>query len=366
LAHEFAHYYGGDTSIGPWLYKTQSASARIFQNIGSVGGLARISVLGVFYAAVVLLLKWYFTLFWRIISLTSRKREYRADELACIIAGSKSLIDGLRALHAAGMAWPSYWKTEISPVINNGALPAVAEGFARFVVLPRINDQIQQGIEKHIKESKGKPYDSHPRLRDRIEAARKIADERRARLGFDEDSNPARSLLDDAALTEMSFLENANPELKPGSLKSITWEELGPVVIIPAWKKFAIEYSTFLADVTIQSLPQQIPNLPKIGPQIRDPKGMLLDPAQRRRRAGQLFATGLGLALLDHGWVLHAGPGYCYLCGPAQTLLEPFKVMDALATGKLTASEWVDRCRALGIADLLVAPAESRTVLASS
>jgi len=34
LAHEFAHYYGGDTSLGPWVYKTQSALIRIFQNIG--------------------------------------------------------------------------------------------------------------------------------------------------------------------------------------------------------------------------------------------------------------------------------------------------------------------------------------------
>ena len=25
LAHEFAHYYGGDTSLGPWVYKTQTA-----------------------------------------------------------------------------------------------------------------------------------------------------------------------------------------------------------------------------------------------------------------------------------------------------------------------------------------------------
>jgi Zn-dependent protease with chaperone function len=31
LAHECAHYYGGDTSLGPWVYKTQTAIVRIFR-----------------------------------------------------------------------------------------------------------------------------------------------------------------------------------------------------------------------------------------------------------------------------------------------------------------------------------------------
>lgn len=30
LAHEFAHYYGGDTSLGPWVYKTKTSIIRIF------------------------------------------------------------------------------------------------------------------------------------------------------------------------------------------------------------------------------------------------------------------------------------------------------------------------------------------------
>ena len=37
LAHEFGHYYGGDASLGPWVYKTEMAIIRVFENIGSVG-----------------------------------------------------------------------------------------------------------------------------------------------------------------------------------------------------------------------------------------------------------------------------------------------------------------------------------------
>ena len=35
LAHEFAHYYGGDTSLGPWVYKTKMAMVRTFRTVGS-------------------------------------------------------------------------------------------------------------------------------------------------------------------------------------------------------------------------------------------------------------------------------------------------------------------------------------------
>src|ERR1700685_1123183 len=63
LAHEFAHYYGGDTSLGPWVYRTKASIVRIFENVGSVGQLAGIAVLGLMYMFVTTLLEWYFAPF---------------------------------------------------------------------------------------------------------------------------------------------------------------------------------------------------------------------------------------------------------------------------------------------------------------
>jgi Zn-dependent protease with chaperone function len=34
LAHEFAHYYAGDTRLTPWLYNTQSTMERVYENLG--------------------------------------------------------------------------------------------------------------------------------------------------------------------------------------------------------------------------------------------------------------------------------------------------------------------------------------------
>jgi Zn-dependent protease with chaperone function len=34
LAHEFAHYYAGDTGLAPWVYGTTRALARVYENLG--------------------------------------------------------------------------------------------------------------------------------------------------------------------------------------------------------------------------------------------------------------------------------------------------------------------------------------------
>ena len=53
------------------------------------------------YLVVATLMKWYFVVFLRAINLVSRHKEFRADELACLIAGRQPLIDGLRSIHGA-------------------------------------------------------------------------------------------------------------------------------------------------------------------------------------------------------------------------------------------------------------------------
>lgn len=348
LAHEFAHYYGGDTSLGPWVYKTQTAIVRIFQNVGSLGSLARIAILGVMYLVVANLMKWYFILFLRAINLASRQREYRADDLAGLIAGQRPLIDGLRAIHGAIPAWAAYWKTELGPLLGDGPVPGIADGFARFTAVPGIRDQIEKNLEKAIREAKANPYDTHPPLRDRIAAAEKLP-----ATSVEDDRNPARNLLDHADVTEVRFLEKLIPDLKPGTMTPISWDEVGSKITIPRWRKFIAEYSGVLAGVTAEALPAEVPRLRQIGDSMRNPKGMLLDPQQRTRRAGYLFGAGLALAMLDHGWTLTSAPGVFHLSRDGKTL-NPFLIMEQLMAGKLSGADWGRQCIELGIAGLLL------------
>jgi len=169
VAHEFGHYYSGDTSIGPWVYKTQAAMIRTFRSIGSLQGI-RVGAIQLMYGLISFLIKQYFVGFLRVVNFVSRKKEHRADELACLVAGSAACIQGMRKIHVGGMAWMPYWNSEVLPVLEQGCRPDIADGFARFLAAPEIAAQVREGIENEIAEGKTNPYDTHPPLRDRIAA----------------------------------------------------------------------------------------------------------------------------------------------------------------------------------------------------
>jgi Zn-dependent protease with chaperone function len=350
LAHEFAHYYGGDTSLGPWVYKTKSSIVRIFENIGSVGELARIAILGVMYMVVATLLKGYFIAFLRVINLISRKQEYRADELACLVAGRQNLIDGLQAIHRAAVAWNFYWNNEVAPPLNDGCLVAVGDGFQRFIAVPDVSSAISKDLSKRLQEEKTKPYDTHPPLRDRIAAAEKLSEG-----SAPQDAQPASTLLQNLPATELKFVEACIPDTRPGSLQYVGWDDVVSRVRIPAWQKFVNEYSEPLQGVTAESVPDHMDKFREIGSRIRDPKGILLSPPQRTARAGGLFASALALAMIRAGWELQVAPAVFRIHRGGQEF-NPFDAINQLMAGKLSRENWVARCREFGISELLLLP----------
>ncbi len=308
LAHEFAHYYGGDTRLGPLLHKTQMAMIRTFENMGSVGKAMRVALMQVLYSIVFGILKWYWLLFLRAINFVSRRQEFRADELACIVAGPQPLVSGLRAVHGAALAWPAYWNTEVGPMLNSGFLPSIAGGFGQFLTAPSIAKQVERGIETEMREGKTKPYDSHPPLRDRVAAAEALPNESEP-----DDPQSAWSLLEDGGAAELAFLQALHPEMPKDALKHVSWEQQGSAVLIPSWTRLVSEYAGLLQGVTTGNLPESVRKIPEIASKMRDPKGMLLNPEQRVERARSLLSTAFGLALVNSGWKVHSSPGEFHL-----------------------------------------------------
>jgi Zn-dependent protease with chaperone function len=352
LAHEFAHYYGGDTSLGPWVYRTKMAIVRIFQNVGSLRQLTRVALIGVMYMVVSSVLQAYFKLFLRAINLVSRRQEYRADELACLVAGREPLIDGLRAIHGAALAWPFYWQNEIAPVLGDGALPAIGDGFARFLVAPQISDALTNSLQKTLQDATTNPYDTHPPLRDRISATEKLP-----ALPAQPNAQPASTLLERLPDLELHFVEDRISDIKPGTLAYMSWDDVALKVHIPAWQKAVAAQASFLKGVTADSIPAQIPKFPDIGSRIPDPKGMLLTPAQRTQRAGEVFAAGLALALIESGWNLSVQPALFQLRHGTDNL-NPFQIVSELMANKRTPEDWVQQCNTLGISHLALSPAD--------
>ncbi len=349
LAHEFGHYYGGDTRLGPWVYKTRVAMVRTLRGLGqpnaALGVLTRVAVVRVAHYVVIKVLVAYWDLFLRITQLISRRQEYRADELACYATGSRALIEGLRGIHGGAAALPAYWN-EVLQVLNAGYRPPIAEGFARFIAAPPVAQAVSTQIEKAVKEGRTKPYDSHPPLRDRIARAQSLPPG-----AAPENDPPAIRLLDDVARVEIQMLQHLNPKQKVAELKPAQWESMGMDVWVPAWKRFTEECAALLKGFTVRSLPEAVKDLKKMGSQIRDPKGMLLTREQRAQRAASLLGMALALALLEAGWELHARPAEFHLQHGADRL-NPFETVQQLAAGKLTGDDWLERSRALGIEGL--------------
>ena len=342
MAHEFAHYYSGDTSIGPWVYKTQAAMIRTFQSIGSLQGI-RIGAVQLMYGLVSFVLKKYFVGFLRVVNFVSRKKEYRADELACLIAGSPACVRGMRKIHGGSLAWMPYWNTEVLPALNRGCRPDIADGFVRFLAAPEIAAQVAKGVTKEIAEGQMSPYDTHPPLRDRIAAIEELSI-----AATEEKLEAALSLLGDADKTELQFLKFLNPKLEEESLRHVGWDAVGTAVTIPAWKSAVSGYPSLFQGLTAETLPEAIARLPEIGKQIRDPKGMLLTPEQRTQRAGGLLASALALTMLDKGWELESQPGQFYFHRGGERI-DVFALIDELIAGKLSGEVWAARCDELGI-----------------
>jgi heat shock protein HtpX len=342
LTHEFAHYYGGDTALGPWVHRARMTMARALTNIASLGKHIWPNLMAFVFSVVISVLNWYWRIFLRGINLVSRRQEYRADELACILNGRQAFGAGLRSVFTAGRYWPAYWKYNVAPLLGQGCLPPIAAGFSEFMVSPEVMQSVHHTLEKEIREGRGSDFDSHPPLRDRLKAL-----EIQAALKQPELNKPAITLLNDVQAHESRLLQVLNPTLSISSLRPVSWEEQASTAVA-LWRAAVAEYSHLLAHASAANLHDAMARVPEVAPYIRDPEGMLLMPKQREYRARDLLAKAFALALAENGWTVHARPGNFYLCR-GEERLNPFQVVHAIGAGQLAKQTWLERCQALGI-----------------
>jgi heat shock protein HtpX len=353
LAHEFGHFYEGDTRLGPWVYVARGAMVRTLENLGSdsifVKIIGKFGLARLVHTFVLTILAAYWKLFMRITQFVSRKQEFRADELACAVAGAAALSDGLRTVEGAAQALTEFWLTEVSPSLQAGFRPPIAEGFGRFLRAPYVAASTKEHVETILRESTTDAYDTHPPLRDRIAAMRVLDMEPKPQLG-----ERAASLLDDTDLLELEIIRQVAPGIDTAKLKHVNWAAIGHEVYVPIWKRFIAEQSSVLEGLTVASLPAALKRAPEMTSRMRDPAGTLLTREQREHRAGNVFWMAFALALMNDGWELHAQPGEFYLFRGEQRL-NPIECFTDLRSGAKDGKSWSEWSRSLGISDLPLA-----------
>jgi Zn-dependent protease with chaperone function len=337
LAHEFGHFCGGDTRLGPWIYKTRGAIGRTLQDLASHSSTLQLPF------------KAYGSLFLRVTHAVSRRQELGADALAARTVGARPLIEGLRATHAAALGFPAYWQGEVTPVLQAGFLPPLATGFARFAGQASVATALAREVDEEIVKGSGSPYDSHPPLKDRIAAISKLASPPPPT-----DDALAVTLLEGLGDLERRLLASGAGADNVRKLKPLAWDRVGAEVYVPRWRGLAGENAGALAGWTTDNLADKLKGIEELG--FRVVKGKAASPEQRRKLAEATVGAALVVGLVGSGWQVDAGPGGPVTAHKGGLRLEPFGTVARLGKGEITADAWRDQCSAAGIGGLALGP----------
>lgn len=329
VAHEFGHFHGGDTRLGPWIYKTRAAIGRTLENLR---GQEWLQVPFRAYAG----------LFLRLTLAVSRRQEYTADALASKVAGAQPLISGLRKIRGAALAFGPYWQQEVGPVLGVGVLPPFAEGFRRFLAHDRVRPAIAEAVTQSERDSATDPFDTHPCLKDRIAALGGEAEVHEV-----PDQRPAVSMLAGEPLLERALLGGL-VESGPDSLRAVSWEDIGEAALVPSWQGVVRENASLVRNLTVDDVPAKARGwAPRQSVQRDD---HIFDEGAERATRRFALAASFGLALRARGYRVHSQPGDpVTLEAPDGSRFDPFAQVEALAAGHMKDVVWVEQCRALGI-----------------
>jgi Zn-dependent protease with chaperone function len=330
LAHEFGHYHGGDVRVGPWIYRTRQALLRTLRGLAGHSGLLTKPF------------ELYARLFFRVTHAVSRHQELLADELAASVAGATALAGGLRATHAAGLAFTPYWTQEVAPVLDAGFLPPLAMGFARFLEQPRIAHGLREAVAEEARTGTHDPYDTHPSLHERLAALGPEA----SSAANDAGDPPAIVLLEGVAELESQLLARVARQRKVRGLRPLAWEEVGARVLLPQWRGFLGQCASSLAGVTPGSLSAL--DWGAMGRTLAAATGR--KEADPLRLADYAIGAGVGLALARAGFAVEAPPGSPITLVRGPRRLDPFSLRERLASGA-EAAAWSAFCADVGIAE---------------
>lgn len=342
VAHEFGHFYGGDTKLRPWVYNTRSAIIRTVRKLSSINQMALIEAP----------FRWYATNYLRITHAVSRHQEYTADSLSAKTVGGKHLIEALKSVSGISAVFNNFLHGEYSIALNAGYQPPFHEGFSQFLAEENVAQSMRKLVAAEMDNPNPDPYDTHPCLRDRVAALEKIS--RRAEATDTEDTPSAITLLGDVEELELMLLKYVVDDPKV-SFQPLKWQEIGTSVYVPLWEQTHQRYAEALRGTTFASLPDLIDAPDSLVTAIQDFADRPLSKEDILGKAASVLGVALALALLRQGWTLEMGPGAKTILSKDNSNICPFEVPWQLMTRELTAAAWQQECHEAGIAELSLA-----------
>ncbi|HVU04422.1 MAG TPA: M48 family metallopeptidase [Polyangiaceae bacterium] len=329
IAHEMGHHVGGDLRLGPWVHRTRRAIALTLDHLDGSSFLLDLP-----FAL-------YGGAFLRRSLEVSRAQELQADRVAAETAGTEATARALSIIERKSPLWNAYFWSEIAPALGRGFLLPVAEGFAVFEANVRRGAGTDGARPERKHPEPSSEHDTHPSLGERL-----------ASLGTPEwegeaGKDAAVGLLDDPAAAEdlavRYVLVDANRKLS-----RIGWSEVTEKIWLPLWTETLTPVGYAFAKLTATGLSDACASLDDWADRTRTGLS-LLSPEASRRRAERYLGMWLAVCLSRSGFEVSTEPGAPVRATRGDVVVEPFRVVSELVSGKRDASEWRRTCATIGL-----------------
>ncbi|MBL8694743.1 MAG: M48 family metallopeptidase [Planctomycetes bacterium] len=334
LAHEFGHFVGSDTLLGTFLYRTRTAIGRTVYSLGKSGSPVKWIFIG------------YGKLFLRITHAVSRAQEFSADAFSAQVTSPRIAAEALRKVIPYDAVYMRYWTQEVVPVLQAGRIPPIHEGLEIFC---KSMDglEILEHAESGATTAKADPYDTHPPLRERVEALGQRME------GAFAEGVSADTLLEGAASFQQTLLAAAIGPEKVSQLRPIDWDHVFAEISVPAQKAMLQNYRGQLAGITPRNLLQHVQRLAmRNGRVVRVPDGQ---PVSQAEMVEAFHVVWPSILVLFHD---RCADPKCGVGAPFTVSLPNGERAAPLielrsAVGELKPPEhWVSFCERAGVADV--------------
>ncbi|MEU9578925.1 M48 family metallopeptidase [Streptomyces chilikensis] len=233
LAHEYGHYVGGDTRLGPVVARGRRqiqrtiahfhekadkkvARERAAQEKKSARRVAKgkkakeidTTGAGATYRAMAKIYTWYGTFFLRASLSTGRAQEFAADRNAARLAGRDATASALREIPVLANAYDFYLDRYATLGLDARTMPPHGAFFGGFGDMLGARELQLAEMRAELPEPERSPYDSHPPIAERVHAVESLPDDGRAddgrgaALDILADARAAAAALEPAVLAE--------------------------------------------------------------------------------------------------------------------------------------------------------------------
>lgn len=307
IAHEFGHFDGGDTKLGPWIYKTRAAMSRTVSNLyATAQGLAEIHWIALILVGVAKPFGWMALGYVRLAQGISRAQEYSADAVAARVVGATHLISGFRKLAGVAAATDAYIAQELEPMAKHAVMPPFFEGLRMFS--QATESRVAEINDDNLKTGEVDAFDSHPPISQRIAALETAFG---AAVGVaagagDSPAQPARQLLTHCERVAQAVVEH----MASRPLQRVEWADTAKLLTAD-WSASLAPFRAFLRERGPHELTLDRPTMRALA--LCNPdfaaSGDLVTNDELRPLARSVYAVALGYALLEQGFSAQNHPG---------------------------------------------------------